>query len=333
MKSLTTVTDRFSLVDTIRKHTPQNGRKYVLESVRNTFNRADVKERIKLGEMYGYYGHGRRALYYNKAKKLNLPEVSVVMVEGKPVVLENVPSNRTLSVSIDDDGIVTHTQEILDTDSGRIVQGMHNSNAGGWSWATSGNDSALSLVTSFDGFDYVTTPNYISLDRASLMLESAEERDDELHAALVSQGYSEVAASDIVEHFKKLRSYQPMFETVHAMDLEGAMLSRDAEIEQLKQRVIEQSAMLENNTDVAKQRRRVLRNAVSELPIFISSEQRQALCRMETVEDAEIVAAMLESLGSDIAKGLPIGEVTTPAIASKKESGAPLVWLSKNKLR
>lgn len=331
MKSLNTVTDRFSLVDTIRKHTPQNGRKYVLESVRNTFNRADVKERINLGEMYGYYGHGRRALYYNKAKKLNLPEVSVVMVEGKPVVLENVPSNRTLSVSIDDDGIVTHTQEILDTDSGRIVQGMHNSNAGGWSWATSGNDSALSLVTSFDGFDYVTVPNYISLDRASLMLESADDRDAELHASLVTQGYSENAATDIVEHFKKLRTYQPMFEAVHALDLEGAMLSRDAEIEQLKMQVQEQTAMLESASEVAVQRRRVLRNAISELPIFISSEQRQALCRMETVGDAEVVAAMLESLGSDATKNLPIGEKAQDVNVKQNDTGAPLMWLWKNK--
>lgn len=72
--------------------------------------------------MYGYYGHGRRAMHYNKTKSLNLPEVSVVMVDGKPVVLENVPSNRTIDISIDDNGIVTHTQEILDTDTGRIVQ-------------------------------------------------------------------------------------------------------------------------------------------------------------------------------------------------------------------
>jgi len=326
MKALKTVTDRFSLVETIRKHTPQNGRKYVLESVRNTFNRADVKERISLGEMYGYYGHGRRALYYNKSKSLNLPEVSVVMVEGKPVVLENVPSNRTLEVSLDDDGIVSHTQEILDTESGNIVQGMHNSNAGGWSWATSGNDSALSLVTAFDGFDYVTTPNYISLDRAHLMLESASERDAELHASLIAQGYSENAATDIVQHFEKLRSYQPMLESVHATELEGAMLSRDAEILTLQGRLREQQAMLDSQNDKARQRRKVLRNGVNNLPIFVSHQQKEALCRLETAEDAEVVVAMLESMGSDVTKGLPVGDALTKGKGNHNEPVSPFLW-------
>ncbi|EHX40133.1 pro domain protein [Escherichia coli DEC12E] len=84
MQSLNTVTDRFSLVEKIRKHTPQNNRNYVIQSVRDTFNSPETKERIALGEMYGYYGHGRRAMHYNKTKSLNLPEVSVVMVDGKP---------------------------------------------------------------------------------------------------------------------------------------------------------------------------------------------------------------------------------------------------------
>nr|WP_225312395.1 hypothetical protein [Salmonella sp.]QBM91379.1 hypothetical protein NNIBIDOC_00046 [Salmonella sp.] len=53
-----------------------------------------------------------------------------MMVDGKPVVLENVPSNGTIDISIDGNGIVTHTQEILDTDTGRIVRGMINSGAG-----------------------------------------------------------------------------------------------------------------------------------------------------------------------------------------------------------
>nr|WP_225312279.1 hypothetical protein [Salmonella sp.] len=61
-------------------------------------------------------------------------EVSVVMVDGKPVVLENVPSNRTIDISIDDNALLLIMVEILDTDTGRIVQGMINSGAGGWSY-------------------------------------------------------------------------------------------------------------------------------------------------------------------------------------------------------
>ena len=59
-----TVTDRFSLIDKIRKYTPQNNRKYLLESIATTLSDPMVKERIALGEMFGYYGHGRRAMNY-----------------------------------------------------------------------------------------------------------------------------------------------------------------------------------------------------------------------------------------------------------------------------
>ncbi|XJF60155.1 head processing protein (plasmid) [Escherichia coli] len=246
MQSLNTVTDRFSLVEKIRKHTPQNNRNYVIQSVRDTFNSPETKERIALGEMYGYYGHGRRAMHYNKTKSLNLPEVSVVMVDGKPVVLENVPSNRTIDISIDDNGIVTHTQEILDTDTGRIVQGMINSGAGGWSWATSGPDSSVSLVKSFHGFDYVTVPNYISLDKKSLMLESAEERDAAIHAALIEQGFTDNAATDLVHHFSAMKNQQAMLESAHREALESELMLLEVENIQLRDKLRAQTAMMES---------------------------------------------------------------------------------------
>lgn len=109
MKALRTVTDRFSLIDKVRRFTPQNDRNYLLRSVRDTLSSNENIERMQLGEMFGYYGHGRRAAYYAKAGRLNLPEYAIVMVDGKPVQLENVPSNRTLEVGVDDNGIVTHT--------------------------------------------------------------------------------------------------------------------------------------------------------------------------------------------------------------------------------
>jgi len=125
MEALRTVTDRFSLIDKIRRFTPQNDRNYLLRSVRGTFASPETQERIQLGEIFGYYGHGRRAVYYAQTGRLNLPEFAVVMIDGKPVSLENVPSNRTLEASVDDNGIVTHVQEILDTDPGNIIVGIN----------------------------------------------------------------------------------------------------------------------------------------------------------------------------------------------------------------
>lgn len=337
MKSLKTVTDRFSLVDSIRRHTPQNERNYLLKSVRATLTDPRVKEHIALGEMYGYYGHGRRAMQYAKNGRLTLDEVSVVMVDGKPVTLTNVPSNRTLQVDIDDNGIVTHTQEILDTDPGRIVQGMESSNAGGWSWATSGDDSSWrSVVTGFYGFDYVTTPNYISLDRKSLMLESNGDRTAAMLTALREAGYSENTATDLCHHFETMRKDQAMFEAVDRTSfLESQLWALQGQVQEMKERISNHNAMLESSGDLAVKRRRVVRETLDKLPLFISKDQRQALLRMESEEDAQVFAAMLEAVAGHAAAGLPVGgqqpHQPAPAKRNSEATDEDILWLQPKK--
>lgn len=310
MKPLRTVTDSFSLVEKVRKYTTQNGRSYVIRSVNDTFNDPKTKERIALGEMYGYFGHGRRAMNYERTKSLNVPEVSVVMVEGKPVVLDNVPSSRTLSVGVSDDGVVTHTQEILDTVPGQVVSGMIDSQAGGWSWATHGPDTALSIVKSFHGFDYVTIPNFISLNRERPMMESAEEEQAAIHRNMVAQGFSDSTAADLVEHFSKMKAYTATVETAERnMMLESALISRDAELEQLKHDMQVQLSEREQRDALSKAFRRTMRNTIDGMPVFLSDAQRRALFNLKTEDDARIVADMIDSLGRSAAGGLPLPNV------------------------
>lgn len=336
MKTLQTVTDRFSLIDKIRRHTPQNDRNYIIQTVRATFNDPEVREHIKLGEMFGYYGHGRRALQYEKDGKLTLPEVSVVLVEGKPVTLTNVPSNRTVEIDVDDNGIVTHTQEILDTDPGQIVKGMIASNAGGWSWVTGGKDGAIrSLVNNYHGMDYVTIPNYVSLDKSSMMLESADTRGEQMHNALRNAGYSDNAATDLCHHFEKMRSNQAMLESVERTgQLESQLWASQGRLMEVEQRLRDANMMLESQGDSAAKRRKILRNAVSELPVFLSKEQKQALIRMETEDDALVFAAMLESAVGSAGATLPLGggkSAHSPAPVGTKarhtDDDTPALWL------
>lgn len=331
MKALRTVTDSYSLIDKVRRFTPQNDRNYILRSIRETFASPENVERMKLGEMFGYYGHGRRAAYYAKTGKLNLPEFAVVMVDGKPVQLENVPSNRTLEVSVDDNGIVTHTQEILDTDPGNIVDGMERSKAGGWSWATGGADSSVSTVTSFHGYDYVVNPNYISLSHPSLMLESAEDRFEVIRSGLVARGYNENQAIDLCQHFEKMRDNAAMFESADSSLLESALMIEHGKRLELEDRVKSANMMLESAGELAKARRRVMRDAIGNMPIFLNAEQRQALCRMETIEDVKVVAAMLESIGSAATATLPIGnrqQHTLPTTRQTATDDTPLLWIT-----
>ncbi|EPK7688541.1 head processing protein [Serratia marcescens] len=307
-QALRTVTDRFSLVDNIRKHTAHNGRNYLMSAVRATISSPEVQERIRLGEMYGYYSHTNRALYHKETGNLDLPEVCYVTIDGKPVMLKNIPSNRTLAISIDDDGVVEHTQEILDTEPGHIVNGMERSMAGGWSWATGGTDSAISRVTSFHGFDYVTTPNYISLNRKAAMMESVSD----LHAwrleELIKSGYSEQGARDILAHFSHMQSHELMVESAQrSVDLQNDLLIMQGRMMELEGIIQQNGVVLDEAERLRKRRAAMLETAVRSLPVFLNEAQKKALVRLDSDDDLEIVSSMFESIATGNLNSLPIG--------------------------
>lgn len=108
LKTLKRVKDRFSLFNDGRK-IGANKRKYIVQAVQKMIQSAQTQELLRVGEAYGYYGHQPR----QRAKKLELGETEVIMINGRPVVVENVPSNRTISISCSDDGIVEHEEEFL----------------------------------------------------------------------------------------------------------------------------------------------------------------------------------------------------------------------------
>lgn len=323
-KTLRAVTDRFSLVDLYRKHTTQNGRNYLIEAVNQAINNPETQERMRLGELFGYYGHGRREQHYSKTGSITLPETSVLMVEGKPVIVENVPSNRTVAISVSPDGIVSHTQEILDTPIGQIVDGMERSMAGGWSWATKGGtQGGKSIVREFAGFDYVTTPNFISLDRVGMMNESGMDEEKSVVKTLVENGLSESAAIDIYQHFRRMRETTSLFESAQrATEIELDFFALQAEMADLEKQLRgeiqtvtarynessnKQKAMMEAAGQLRGHRENAVREMLDRLPFHVTSEQRHALISMETKEDVDIVMSLFESVSKSSVKDLPIG--------------------------
>lgn len=302
-----TVTDRFSLVDKIRKHTTQNGRRYMLESVNSTFNDPATKERIALGEMFGYFGHGRRAMNFEKTGSLTLPETTIIMVDGKPVIIDNVPSNRTLDISMDDSGIVSHTQEILDTPTGQIVDGMEKAKAGGWSWATGGDDQIMrSFVSSYHGMDYVNNPNYISIDKKGMMFESVEARQESIIRGLQNSGFSEEAAIDISSHFEKLNAIEPATLLERNAMLESALAMQEIKSQRLSADQRQAANEIAAAKKAGERRKEIMMEAIGNMPLFLSKSQKEALVRMETDDDIRIVAAMLEAAATKATSSLPI---------------------------
>lgn len=295
-KTLRTVTDRFNIFKNSRKLSG-NKRNYVLTAVRQLFESAETRESMQLGELYGYYGHGRRQL----SGSLDIPEVSVMILEGKPVVIENVPSNRTVEVSIDDDGTVTHTQEIFVTEPGKIVSGLIDSNAGGWSWAMGGAEGRRVVPRAFGGFDYVGAPNYISLDHPSFLLESGSTRAQQrelLLESLQTQGYTPEAARTISDHFDAMLDLNADVSGLSedVLLLEGLLVESNSKINELDDIRKDLSKTVDELNQKNVDRRKLLLEAVSRLPFNVSEQQIDALVEMNSEDDAKAVSALFESI-------------------------------------
>lgn len=289
-----TVTDSFSLRKLIRKHTPQNGRKYLLDAVAAVISSPLARERMALGEMFGYYGHGRREQHYKETGDLRLPEFTTMIVDGKPIQLNNVPASRTVDITLNGD-IVTHTQEILSTETGDIVNSMEAGSIGGWSWVTAGPDRGLAgaIARKFEGLDYVTTPNFISINKNIAMLESAGDRELAIIAQLRHRGFSDNACVDIAHHFEHMRE-SAMLESVVPY-FEGELLQLEGRLLEAQQKEQQYVAMMEAAQQAETVRLTAQTAFIETLPLFFSKEQRIALENLNTPQDFQILSAMLEA--------------------------------------
>lgn len=193
-------------------------RNFDTDSLMRVINGGSVQERVKNGDMVGYYGHWPRIRF-----GMNPTEGGID--SGKVVNLE--PATRVKSIRAEPDGTIEYTIELLDTAPGKLTQRMYGSKAGGFSSAiTAPKRGALRYVTDFFGFDYVNEPNMTenrgyALD--SVMLPDMAVLDD------VSQYNEMLDAMNRV--FDGMQSdYERALESLQRLELENAelysMLSR-----------------------------------------------------------------------------------------------------------
>jgi hypothetical protein len=295
-KKLRQVTDRFSLFNDGRTM-DANKRNYVVQSVQKMLTSAKTQELLRLGESYGYYGHAPRA----RANKLDIGETEVIMVKGKPVLVENVPASRTIDIKCSDDGIVEHTQEFLDTVTGKIALSLWESSAGGWSWATSGSDSReRSFARGYHGMDYVNQPNYISLEHPAMMMESVG--SDMLLESLVNNGFETDEAQDIANHIAG-----------------GVCVHDAAEQEQTIMYLESVNKELTDELEISKRQNVMMLEAIESLPIYMTDAQREALCNLGNDGSKEVVQAMFESINRSQHKTLPCGWESPNAIKNQNQ--------------
>ena len=298
-KILRTVTDRFDLFNDGRKLSA-NKRRYIVQAVQKMIANAQTQELLRVGEAYGFYGHQPR----QRAGKLSIGETEVLKINGQMVVVENVPSNRTKVIECSDEGIITHTEEVFDTFTGRIIDSLIRSGVGGWSWATGGRDNRRtggdSITTSYHGMDYVWQPNYLSLDHPAMMMESTE-REGMLLESLYGNGFDEESAQEILNSLNN-QNVSPE----HVAELEHEVMYLESINYELEQKVKSQESATA-----------MLLEAAKSLPFYLTDEQTAALSSLSTDHDRQVVSAMFESVADPKLASLPAGKTENVFVRPK----------------
>lgn len=129
-------------------------------------NGASVQEKVKHGDMHGYYGHWPRMV-------LGMEPTEGGIVDGK--VISIPPALRTIELRADPDGTIYHRAEFLDTNEGKVAAKLYNSKTGGFSSAIDALPGTTPAIASrFCGFDYVLEPNYTTNRGHKVVLDGVE---------------------------------------------------------------------------------------------------------------------------------------------------------------
>jgi hypothetical protein len=174
-------------------------------------NSPKVQEKVKHGDMFGYYGHWVRECF-----GMNPPES--VMHEGKHVPL--LPALRTVELAADTEGNITHRSEFLDNVHGEAAANLWKNKSGGWSSVIVGVPGTMPVVgRDFCGFDYVKEPNFSTNRSHKLVLDGVEE-GSELYALLdevVGDHLASAAAFDSLhrQHLLALQSLEKVVNENH----------------------------------------------------------------------------------------------------------------------
>lgn len=153
---------KYNVRDRGRKARGQD-RNFDTVALAKLINGASVQERVRHGDMHGYYGHWPRQV-------LGMEPSEGGIVDGK--VISIPPALRTIELRADPDGTIYHRAEFLDSNEGKIAAKLFSSKTGGFSSAIDAVPGTNPAVPKgFFGFDYVLEPNYSTNRGHKVMLD------------------------------------------------------------------------------------------------------------------------------------------------------------------
>ena len=314
-KNLQQIELKFNIFETGREYTGVQ-RGYILDNVKKVINSAVVKERLRHREMVGYVGHGLREM----SGKLTLGEkISVKMPNGQMMVVDAIPSNVTTALSIDDDGTITHVQEVLANDEGKKLLGLHNSRLGGFSWASAGvKVGANTIINDLLGFDYVHNPLFSSnrgyvLDSADEDMSDVYDRDtilDNLSAA----GIKEEDRAMVLDSFTASAVFEASQYRDQLFASQQVIADQFEQQQGLKLLLDNATGEVETMKVLSSNRAEMCKHLQNVSQLNINAQVLDALVNMNTVEHVEIVKRLLLDSANMETSHLPIG----------KDKGKPL---------
>lgn len=162
MTAMKTGIIRFNLKDRMRKYNGQE-RHFDIAKLVDEINSPRTQERVKLGDLNGFYGHWPRIQFGAEPQEGGV-------VNGKVINLE--PCFRTTYLKAFTDGTVEHEAEFFSNEPGKKAFEQIQSKSGGFSSVITANNGYR-----FHGFDFVREPNF-SGNRPYAMLDGVNEPTD-----------------------------------------------------------------------------------------------------------------------------------------------------------
>lgn len=200
------------ITDSITYNVRERGRKhrgvdrnFDTAALAKMINGPSVQERVRHGDMLGYLGHWPRLVF-----GMTVQEGGIDPTTGKAVALP--VAIRTTELHADADGTITHRAEFLDTEAGKIAEGMYSSKAGGFSSAIEPVRGTNPCVPrDFHGFDFVYEPNYTTNRGHRVVLDGVEHE-----IPMLAMLDSALAMADMgTDHLAA------MFDSLHAQHLQA----------------------------------------------------------------------------------------------------------------
>ncbi|MDI7855053.1 hypothetical protein [Vibrio parahaemolyticus] len=304
-KILQSITCTFNIFDTGRKYTGKQ-RGYILDNVKSVLNSPEVQERLRLRELVGYVSHGLREM----AGKLTLGEtLPVHLPNGQMTVVNAIPACVTVSLSLDDDGNLTHVQEVLDNDEGRKLLGLHNSRIGGFSWACGGGKlGGNTLINGFYGFDYVHNPLFAANRGYVLDSESSEEEFDRQAVLdnLSSAGVPDDEREMVLDSFNAAIAFESAQYKGMLLDAQQVIADQDEKAQELQQLLDSASQETESLKSEKTSREQFFKQLQERSHIAISDQVLDALINADSEESMETVLQMIMDTANISTQHLPI---------------------------